>query len=215
MIRVLVADDHKLLREGVSKLLGGIKGITIVGEACDGEDALKQIRLLQPDVVLMDINMPGIDGLEATRRALRIHPNLKVVALSIYEGEPYTTRMLQAGAAGYLTKTTDVEEMVRAIRRAYSGQRYVSAEIAQRLALRPYTEDDGSPFDNLSSRESQIALMVINGNKVSEISDKLALSPKTVNSYRYRIFDKLSVVNDVTLTKLAIKYGVIDSEAMI
>ena len=214
MIKILIVDDHRLVREGIAKLLVDIKGLSVVGEASNGENALKQIRLLEPDVVLMDINLPGIDGLETTRRALRIDPQLKIVALTIYEDEPFPSKMLSAGASGYLTKSADMDEMIRAIRRVYSGQRYISAEIAQRLALKPYDEKQDSPFDTLSGRETQIALMVINGNKVSEISERLSLSPKTVNSYRYRIFEKLSVVNDVTLTKLAIKYGVIDSEAV-
>lgn len=213
MIKVLVVDDHKLLRQGVMKILAEVQGIAVIGEACNGETALRQIRLLEPDVVLMDINMPGIDGMETTRRALRINPNLKVVTLTVYEDEPFPSKMLSTGATGYLTKAADVDEMVRAIRRAYAGQRYISAEIAQQLALRPFSMKESSPFDTLSDRETQVTLMVIHGHRVSEISQQLSLSPKTVNSYRYRIFGKLSVENDVTLTRLAIKYGLIDPDA--
>lgn len=172
------------------------------------------MRDLKPDIVLMDLQMPGIGGLEATRRCLRVDPELKIVILTIHEQEPYPSNLLKIGAAGYLTKRADVDEMVRAIRKVVLGQRYIASDIAQKLALDPYKDNDTSPFQCLSSREMQITLMVIDGNKVPYISQKLSLSPKTVNSYRYRIFEKLDIHNDVGLTKMAIKYGIITAEAV-
>lgn len=212
MIRVIVVDDHQLVRIGTRRLLEDIPGIEIVADAGSGEEAVELVKHHKPDVVLMDIQMPGIGGLEATRRCLRAHPEVKVLAVTIYEDEPYPSKLLNVGASGYLTKKADVDEMLLAIRKVVSGQRYISAEIAQQLALRPYSEDESSPFDTLSSREMQITLMVIMGHKVQEISEKLSLSPKTVNSYRYRVFEKLDLKNDVGLTKLAIKHGIIDAE---
>ena len=212
MIRVIVVDDHQLVRIGTRRLLEDIPGIEIVGEAGTGEEAVELVKQHKPDVVLMDIQMPGIGGLEATRRCLRAHPEVKILAVTIYEDEPYPSKLLNVGAAGYLTKRADVDEMLLAIRKVVSGQRYISAEIAQQLALRPYSDAEGSPFDALSSREMQITLMVIMGHKVQEISEKLSLSPKTVNSYRYRVFEKLDLKNDVGLTKLAIKHRIIDAE---
>jgi two-component system invasion response regulator UvrY len=212
--RVMVVDDHQLVRTGISRLLADAEGIEIVGQAGSGEDAIDMIKDVHPDVVLMDVQMPGIGGLEATRRSLRVDPDLKIIALTVYDDEPFPSRLMNAGAVGYLTKTANVEEMLKAIESVCDGQRYISSEIAQQLALKPFNHEAGSPFDTLSSREMQITLMVIGGLRVQEISDNLSLSPKTVNSYRYRIFDKLGVRNDVGLTKMSIKHGVIDSEAI-
>jgi two-component system invasion response regulator UvrY len=214
MIKLLVVDDHRLVRIGTARLLSDIEGFEVVGQAASGEEAVDMVRDLKPDVVLMDVQMAGIGGLEATRRCLRLDPELKVIAVTMHEDEPYPSKLLRAGAQGYVTKRADVDEMVLAIRKVAAGQRYISSEIAQQLALRPFSEDDGTPFESLSNREMQIALMVINGHRVPEISASLSLSPKTVNSYRYRIFEKLDVSNDVGLTKLAIKHHVIDAGAM-
>ena len=178
----------------------------------EAEEAVDLVRRLQPDVVLMDVQMPGIRGLEATRRCLRAYPETKVLIVTIYEEEPYPSELLSVGASGYLTKRAAADEMVLAIKKTISGQRYVCAEIAQQLALRPFTEAQTSPFDQLSAREMQITLMVVIGQKVQEISERLSLSPKTVNSYRYRVFEKLDLRNDVGLTRLAIKHRLIDAE---
>ena len=214
MIRIIVVDDHQLVRVGTSRLLDDVDGFQVVGQAASGEAAIDLVRDLKPDIVLMDLQMPGIGGLEATRRCLRVDPELKIVILTIHEQEPYPSNLLKIGAAGYLTKRADVDEMVRAIRKVVLGQRYIASDIAQKLALDPYKDNDTNPFQCLSSREIQITLMVIDGNKVPHISLKLSLSPKTVNSYRYRIFEKLDIHNDVGLTKMAIKYGIITAEAI-
>lgn len=210
MIRVLVVDDHDLVRTGITRMLADIDGLQVVGEADSGESALKLARELKPDVVLMDVKMPGIGGLEATRKLLRSHPDMKVVAVTVCEDDPFPTRLMQAGAAGYLTKGAGLDEMVQAIRLTFAGQRYISPQIAQQLALKSF-QPQGSPFDALSEREIQIALMIVGCQKVQIISDKLCLSPKTVNTYRYRIFEKLSVTSDVELTLLAVRHGMVDA----
>ncbi|HWD33762.1 UvrY/SirA/GacA family response regulator transcription factor [Pseudomonas caricapapayae] len=210
MIRVLVVDDHDLVRTGITRMLADIDGLQVVGEADSGESSLKVARELKPDVVLMDVKMPGIGGLEATRKLLRSHPDVKVVAVTVCEEDPFPTRLLQAGAAGYLTKGAGLDEMVQAIRLVFAGQRYISPQIAQQLALKSF-QPQGSPFDALSEREIQIALMIVGCQKVQIISDKLCLSPKTVNTYRYRIFEKLSVTSDVELTLLAVRHGMVDA----
>lgn len=212
MIKVIVVDDHKLVRTGTRRLLEDKPGIEVVADAASGEEAVDLVRQLRPDVVLMDVQMPGIGGLEATRRCLRAHPDLKVLVVTMYDDEPYPSKLLKVGAAGYLTKAADIDEMMLAIKKVVSGQRYISAEIAQQLALRPYADHEGSPFDQLSAREMQITLMVIMGQRVQDIAENLSLSPKTVNSYRYRVFEKLDLQNDVGLTKLAIKHSLIDAE---
>ncbi len=212
MIRVLVVDDHDLVRTGITRMLADIDGLQVIGQADSGEESLKRARELKPDVVLMDIKMPGIGGLEATRKLLRSHPDMRVIAVTACEDDPFPTRLLQAGASGYLTKGAGLEEMVQAIRLVFAGQRYLSPQIAQQLALKSFQpQSGGSPFDTLSEREIQIALMIANCHKVQAISDKLCLSPKTVNTYRYRIFEKLSIDSDVELALLAVRHGMVDA----
>ena len=212
MIKVLVVDDHDLVRTGITRMLGDISGMQVVGQADSGEEALKKARELKPDVVLMDVKMPGIGGLEATRKLLRSHQDMKVLAVTACEEDPFPTWLLQAGAAGYLTKGAALEEMVQAIRMVFAGQRYISPQIAQQLALKSFQpQTNGSPFDLLSEREVQIALMIAGCQKVQSISDKLCLSPKTVNTYRYRIFEKLSITSDVELALLAVRHGMVDA----
>lgn len=212
MITVLLVDDHDLVRIGIKRLLADVSGIKVVGEASSGEEATKMARDLKPNVILMDVKMPGIGGLEATRKVLRADPSVKIIAVTVYGEEPFPSRLIQAGAAGYLTKGSSLAEMVTAIKTVYSGQRYLSPEVAQQLAFKNISEQEEKPFDNLSERELQVMLMIVNGQKVQTISDKLCLSPKTVNSYRYRLFEKLNVNSDVELTHLAIRHGVLDTE---
>ncbi|EKD77773.1 MAG: response regulator GacA, partial [uncultured bacterium] len=153
-------------------------------------------------------------GFEATRKLLRVDPDIKVLILTICDNDLYPARLLQAGAAGYITKGASMDEMVRAIRAIYAGQRYISTEIANRLAFRHVTDKEPSPFDLLSERELQVMMMITRGTSVQTIAESLHLSAKTVNSYRYRIFRKLKVTNDVALTLLAIRYGIVESEAV-
>lgn len=212
MINVVLVDDHKLVRTGIRRILEDITGIKVVGEASNGEEALQVVRQTKPNVVLMDIKMPGLGGLETTRKLLRQNPDLKIVIITAYENDVFPVRLLQAGASGYLTKSASPDEMIRAIRSVHAGQRHLSAEIASLLALKSVSGTSKSPFDDLSERELQIVMMITQGTKVPEIAEKLHLSPKTVNSYRYRIFDKLGIKSDVDLTHLTLRYGLLDSE---
>lgn len=214
MITVMVVDDHDLVRCGIRRLLSDVQGMKVVAEAASGEEAVRLAREKQPSVVLMDVRMPGIGGLEATRKMLRAVPDIKVLALSAHDDEPFPSRLLQAGARGYITKDTGIEELIKAIRSVHAGQRYISPDVAQRLALKHVTDQDASPFEILSERELQVMLMITSGQKVQDISAKLHLSPKTVNSYRYRIFEKLKVSSDVELTHLAIRHKLIDAERL-
>ncbi|CAK9884638.1 MAG: Response regulator UvrY [Candidatus Erwinia impunctatus] len=216
MISVLLVDDHGLVRAGIRRILEDVKGFQISGEANCGEDAVKWCRNHSVDIVLMDMNMPGIGGLEATRRIVRYSPDIKVIMLTIHTENPLPARVMQAGASGYLSKGAAPEEVISAIRAVNSGQRYIASDIAQQMALSQITPQNGdSPFDSLSERELQIMLMITKGQKVSEISETLNLSPKTVNSYRYRMFGKLNVSGDVELTHLAIRHGLFNPESMI
>lgn len=213
MIQVLLVDDHELVRTGISRLLDDTRGIKVVGEASTGEEALEKVRECKPDVVLMDVNMPGIGGLEATRKLIKLHPELRVIVVTVHAEEPFPTRLLEAGAYSYLTKGCAIDEIINAIKAVHAGERYIGTDIAQQIALSSSPGATQTPFDTLSHRELQVMLMVTQGQGVQEISDKLCLSPKTVSTYRRRLFEKVGVENDVELTRLAIRHGMIERGA--
>ena len=214
MIRIMLVDDHRLVRAGLKRVLTEVADMEVVAEASSGEEALELVRDITPDIVLMDINMPGIGGLEATRRLLQRSPAAKVIVVSMHLEEPYPSRMLAAGAAGYISKDSAADEVVTAIRRVHGGGHYVAADVAGNLAASLVKGPSGaSPFDQLSQRETQVMLMVTKGYSTQEISDSLHLSPKTVSTYRYRLFEKLGVGNDVELTRMAMRYGLLDERA--
>lgn len=212
MIRILLVDDHKLVRTGIRLILEDTPDVRVEGEAESGETALTLARELHPDVVLMDVSMPGIGGLEATRRLLARDSKVKVIVVSVHATEPYPLRLMEAGAHGYLTKDCAAEEVVTAIRQVHAGKRYITASIAQQLALAKVDATQGSPFEQLSQRETQVMLMITSGQSSQTIASKLHLSPKTVSTYRTRLFEKLGVDNDVELTRLALRYGVIEEK---
>ena len=215
MICVFLVDDHELVRTGIRRILEDVRGLKVVGEADSGEQAVQWFRENQADVILMDMNMPGIGGLEATKKILRFNPDTKIIVLTVQTETPFPLKVMQAGAAGYLTKCSAPDEMIQAIRSVNSGQRYISPAIAQQIALSqvcPAPTDN--PFKALSDREMQITMMITKGNKVQDIAESLNLSPKTVNSYRYRLFEKLNINGDVELTRMAIRYGILDAETL-
>jgi len=200
-------DDHDLIRAGITRMLQDHPDIDVIGEADSGEQAIESTRRMSPDVVLMDMKMPGIGGMEATRRILQSADGVKVVIVSAMTENAAASRILQEGAAAYVSKNSHISEIINAINKVHRGQRYVSSDVAQSMAL---DEQNSGPFDTLSSREMQIATMIIECQKVQDISDALCLSPKTVNSYRYRIFEKLGISSDVELTLHAVKHGVLE-----
>lgn len=210
MINVLIVDDHALVRMGIRRLLEDLPDMQVVADAESGEAALQLVKLHRPDVVLLDMKMPGIDGWEVTRRLKKSNPNIKVIAVTAMRSEPLPGLILQLGAMGYLTKESGAEEMAAAIRKVYNGERYLSAEVAQKMAINSLQAPQESPFDLLSEREMQVMLMITRGMTVQEISDRLFLSSKTVNGYRYRMFEKFAIKNDVELTYLAMKHGLVE-----
>jgi len=211
-INVLVVDDHALVRAAIDNLLKEVADINIVAAAGDGEEALKMARKENPDVVLMDISMPGMSGIEVTRRLLQINSGLKVIALTAHSDELYSSQLLKTGAVGYLTKDVSSEELVKAIRIVMTGKRYLTPHIAEKMASKFLSGGESSPLESLSNRELEILLMVSRGEKVAEIAKKLFISSKTVNTYRYKLFEKLDVKSDVELTKLALQHGLIQLE---
>jgi len=202
------------VRMGIVRMLSDVDGFEVLGEAKSGEEALGMARELSPDVVLMDVKMPGIGGLEATKKLLIANPKIKIIAVTACDDDLYPNRLMQAGAMGYLTKEADLNEMIDAIETVSKGDLYMSSSVAKQLALRSFNGSKGhkSPFDMLSERELQTATMIANGQKVQEIADTFSVSPKTINSYRYRIFDKLKIHSDVELTLLAVRHHILDVE---
>jgi two-component system invasion response regulator UvrY len=205
----MLVDDHELVRSGIKKLLEEVSGIKVVAEAESGEQAVRQVRSKKPDVILMDISMPGIGGLEATRKIIQSVPEAKVLAVTIHDDEPFPARLLEAGASGYITKGCDVREIISAINTVYRGGRYLTPDIAQKMALSFVSNRDKSPLEELTQRETQVMLMIVGGEANMQISKKLCLSPKTTSTYRYRLFEKLGVLNAVELTRFAIRHGLI------
>lgn len=209
MIKVLVVDDHDLVRTGISRMLSDDDSIEVIGEADSGESAIKMVRSLSPDVVLLDVNMPNIGGVETTKRLRQFDDNVKILAVSSVSSQPYPSMLLKAGVNGYITKGTPLPEMIKAIKKVHQGSKYFSSDVAEQLADMLLTDNEESPFDRLSEREKQVAMMVVNCQSPQQIADQLFVSVKTVNTYRYRIFEKVGVDSDVKLTHLAMRHGLI------
>jgi two-component system invasion response regulator UvrY len=207
MITVLLVDDHELVRSGVEALLNAVEDINVLAVCECGERALQLISQQQPDVVLMDVNMPGMGGFEACRRILHNYPKVKIIGLSVHNGGAIPQQLLKLGVEGFVSKASPVSEMVAAIRTVMSGKRYLCQDVASNLVFESIETGENSPFCQLSQREAEVAQMILKGKGIQEIAEALALSDKTVNTYRYRLYAKLKIKNDVELTRLALKYN--------
>ena len=207
-IRVFMVDDHALVRTGLRMILANEDDIEIVGEADSGEIALPQIRRLKPDIVLCDLHLPGISGLEVTERVVRGQPETRVIVVSILENGPMPRRMIEAGASGYVGKGGDAQELVRAVRDVARGKRYLASNIAQNLALSGIG-GDGTPFDALSPRELEVAMLLVQGLRQEDIAKRLSLSAKTINTHKSRLFAKLQIQDSITLARLVGQYGIV------
>lgn len=209
-MRFLIADDHAVVRRGLREILEEEIPGAEFGEAADTREALEQIRKHDWDVVVLDITMPGGSGLDVLRDSKGIRPNLAVLVLSMHPEDQYAVRALKAGAAGYLTKESAPEELVTAIRTILAGRKYVSASLAQGLALRLANGNDGPLHETLSDREHEVMLMLAAGTMVSHIAEELSLSVKTVSTYRTRILDKMGMKTNADLTRYAMENDLLD-----
>ena len=209
-IKVFIVDDHALVRTGFRLILGREVDIEVLGEAESDEEALPQIRKLKPDVVLCDLNLPGISGLEVTERIVRGDYGCKVIALSVLEDGPLPRRLLEAGASGYLGKACDAAELLRAVRDVARGKKYLASAIAQGIALSGMTRDAASPFDMLTPREMEVALLLNQGMRQEAIARRLSLSAKTINTHKSRLFEKLGIRDSIALARLVSQYGLVD-----
>lgn len=214
MIKIILADDHCLVRTGLKRLLEDVDNLSVVAEADNGNDAIAHVKQHKPDVAILDINMPGLNGIETTEILRRDFPELKIIIISMHSDELFPQRLLKAGANAYLTKGSGIQEITHAIHEVIESRVYICAEVAQKLAQSNTNGTGASPFKELSKRELEVLGLMIKGLKVSDISDKLCLSPKTISTYRYRLFGKLSVTNDIELTKLAMQHGFLDESPL-
>ena len=214
MINVMIVDDHGLVRTGLKRVLDDVAGIEVIAQACNGEQAIATARRKQPDIVLMDISMPGIGGLEATRRITTSFPAIRVIALTVHEEIPFPTCLLEAGASGYITKGSDVTEIIDAINKVYRGQQYLTRDVAEKVAFTSLRNRGRTPLERLSDREVEVMMMIVQGIRNKDIARRLCLSPKTTSTLRYRLHEKLGVCNDVELTRYAIRHGIIKESAI-
>ncbi len=214
-IKVLIVDDHDLVRHGFKSLLGTQGGIDVVETLSSGEAAVNWCRDNHDDVdiVLMDVNMPGIGGIEATHRISKAWPDIGIIIVTVHDDGPLPKQLLNGGARGYLSKGNGVDEMLSAIRDVHDGKHYIAKDIAQTLAL-SVLPGETNPIDTLSMRETQVLMMVAQGTRTQEISEILSLSPKTISTYRKRLYEKLDVSSDIEMLHLAMKHGVLDENNM-
>lgn len=209
MTRVLLVDDHAVVRMGFRMLLEG-SGIDVAGEAGDGEQACQEVARLKPDVVVLDLSMPGMGGLEALRRMLAQQPRLRVLVLSAHEDTAHPSRALRAGALGYLAKRGAADELIAAVRAVARGERYVDAQTARALAL-AQIDGSGNPAEVLSEREFSVFLQLARGMSVAQIAENLKLSPSTLGTHLYHVKQKLGAGNQSELTLVALRWGLIET----
>ncbi|HET8554775.1 MAG TPA: response regulator [Rhodanobacteraceae bacterium] len=211
MISVVLIDDHELVRVGFRMILENEPDIEIRGEAGSAEEGLNLIRTEQPDVALVDVHMPGMSGLELTERAARADLPTRIVILTVVNDARFPRHLLDAGAFGYLTKSCGPEELLTAVRKAADRQRYLAPSVAQKLAFSTLGSDDDAPFDVLSSRELEVAMMLVRGQSLNTIGEQLNVSPKTVSTYKQRLMEKLNVEHVVELAQLMMRHGLLDN----
>jgi len=210
-IRVLLADDHSIVRAGLCRIVEESEGMTVVGEAADGREAIRLVEACRPDVAVVDISMPNVDGLEVVSQLATRHPGLPVLILTMHEEAQYVVRALETGAMGYLTKQSAPEQLVKAIRRVYAGHRYLTDEAADALALRiARGRSQESPLESLSTRELQVLRMLALGHTNREIAHTYHISIKTVDTYRARLLKKLTLRNNSELVRFALQNGLIE-----
>lgn len=210
MIRVVIADDHQILREGLKQLLLAAGDLDVVGEAGDGHEVLERVRTLGFDVLLLDMSMPGKSGVELIKQVKAEKPKLRILVLSMHEEHQYAVRAIRAGASGYLTKESAAAQLVAAIRKIAAGGAFISAEVAERLALDAMPHAEGPLHAALSDREYQVFRLLVTGRTVSDIAEQLHLSAKTISTHKARLMEKLQVDNNAALVRYAVSHRLQD-----
>lgn len=207
MVKVLLVDDHELITTAIKALLNAADNITVIGVAESGEQSILAVEDLRPDVVLMDIEMPGMGGAEACRRILKIHPEIKIIGLSQHVNNSVPKQLLKIGAVGFISKKSSSEEMIHTIHKVMAGDVYLCADVADQFVIKTKTKDEDDPCSILSPRELEVVRLILQGKNIKEMVDILGVKDKTVNTFRYRIYKKLQVKNDVELIRLVDKFN--------
>jgi DNA-binding NarL/FixJ family response regulator len=210
MIRVVIADDHTIVREGLRQLLQASSEFDVVCEARDGHEVMQRVRELDFDVLLLDMSMPGKSGMELIKQVKSERPKLRILVLSMHQEHQYAVRAIKAGASGYLTKESASSQLAAAIRKVAGGGAFISAEVAEQLALDAMPQAEGPPHTALSDREYQVFHLLVSGRTVSDIGEQLNLSVKTVSTHKARLMEKMGVANQTELVRYAIKHRLID-----
>jgi DNA-binding NarL/FixJ family response regulator len=214
-IKILIVDDHQLIRHSFKSLLGDTTDMEVIGDVASGEEAIEFTHTHHPDVILMDLRMPGIGGLTATQKITEHYGGSRILVISSCDTEPFPSTALAAGATGFISKSSSNDELLNAIRAAAAGVQYLSPKIAKAMAVKNLDMVDGSPFGILSNTELRVALMLIKGIKGQNIAEKMQIDSKLVSAYRSRIYVKLSVKTDVALALLAARYGLVDDTPLL
>lgn len=211
MVKIVIADDHPLIREGVKKVINGKTDLEVIGEAEDGNELLDILTNKTPDILILDITMPGKSGLDLLKHINKLYPDLPVLILSIHSEERFAVRALKAGAYGYLSKTSISEELVKAIRKiTVEKRKYITQEVAEQIAFHLDVNRDTPIHEALSDREFQVLCMIARGMKVTAIAEELSLSPQTIHTYRTRIKEKMNLRSNVQMTRYAIENNLIE-----
>ena len=211
MIRIVIADDHTIMREGLKRIFDGTNDISVVGEAIDSSTTLKKVKEGGFEVLLLDLSMPGRNGIELIRQIKQESPKLSILILTMYEEEQYAVRAIRAGALGYLTKESAEDQLVHAIRRVASGRYYISAEAAEQLALNINAAEKELSHTLLSNREFEVFIMLASGKTITEIASKLHLSAKTISTHKVRILNKMQMGTLSEIVQYAIKHNLLSS----
>ena len=208
--RIVLADDHAIVREGLKRIVGDVADFTVAGEAADGTEVMKIVRSLDFDVLVLDLSMPGRSGMELIKLVKAEKPKLRILVLSMHQEMQYAVRAIKSGASGYLTKESAPALLEQAIRKIATGGAYISAEVAEQLALGAMPGGDTPPHETLSDREFEVFRMLVAGEAVSDVAARLNLSVKTVSTHKSNLMQKLGLANQTELVRYALKHGLAD-----
>ncbi|NND45077.1 MAG: response regulator [Xanthomonadales bacterium] len=211
MIELMIVDDQEIVRAGLRMIVESGRNMQVVAESATGETAVQTCREIEPDVIVLDISLPGLSAFECTRRLKRVLPKAGIIILAAHAKSPYPSRLLDAGASGYLTRDCAPEEFLEAVQVVAEGGRFIGSEAAKQLALSILPGTAESPFDELSAREMEVMLKLTEGNRIPDIASLMCLSPKTIATYKYRIYDKLGTRSEVDLVRMAMRYGLLEA----
>ena len=210
MIRIAIADDHAIVREGLKRIVSSCEGMQVVGEAADGIEVMQRVRALDIDVLMLDLSMPGRSGMELIKLVRAEKPRLRILVLSMHQEMQYAVRAIKSGASGYLTKESAPAQLEQAIRKIAAGGAFISAEVAQQLALGAMPGSAAVPHESLSNREFEVLRLLAAGISVTEIAGQLNLSVKTVSTHKANLMQKMSLANSSELVRYALRHGLTD-----